>query len=166
MTPSLKPERVRGNRPFPWKCPVCLSREVYPAKIPYTLEVAHDGVTHTVHVPALEVPQCRSCGELLFNDGADEQINEALRSQLCLLAPDQIRRRRTELGLSQSELADKLGVPATLLMRWETGAMIPSRAMDNLLRIYFALPEVRAALAGKAQDPLLGATDRHTLPSK
>jgi hypothetical protein len=44
--------------------------------------------------------------------------------------------------------------------------MIPSRAIDNLLRVYFALPEVRAVLAGKEQDPLLGAADLHAVPSR
>ena len=28
--------------------------------------------------------------------------------------------------------------------------------MDNLLRVYFAIPEVRNVLAGEAQDPGLG----------
>jgi hypothetical protein len=30
------------------------------------------------------------------------------------------------------------------------------RAMDNLLRAYFALPQLRAALRGKEQDPASG----------
>jgi hypothetical protein len=31
--------------------------------------------------------------------------------------------------------------------------------MDNLLRLYFALPEVRQALLGAAQDPQLGTDE-------
>ena len=38
------------------------------------------------------------------------------------------------------------------------GALIQSRAMDNFLRLYFAVPEARAVLKGKAQDPHLGAS--------
>ena len=119
-------------------------------------EIKHDGTLHSVSLPSLNTPRCRSCGEVLFDDRPDEQINNALRSQLRLLTPAQIRRRRKELELSQSELAERLGVAEATISRWETGALIQSRAMDNLVRLYFAVPEARAVLQGKAQDPRLG----------
>jgi len=34
-----------------------------------------------VEVPQLQVPQCASCGELVFNYSADEQILEAVKAQ-------------------------------------------------------------------------------------
>jgi hypothetical protein len=40
--------------------------------------------------------------------------------------------------------------------RWVSGALIQSRAMDNLLRLFFALPEVRNVLQGENQDAGLG----------
>jgi transcriptional regulator with XRE-family HTH domain len=55
-------------------------------------------------------------------------------------------------------LAERLGVAEETISRWETGALIQSRAMDNLLRVYFANADVRAALVGGEQDPSLGAT--------
>ncbi len=152
-------QRNPGDRPFPWRCPYCRqSREVVPQIVQETMDVKHDGVLHTLNLPALEVPKCRSCGRILFNDGADEQISNALRTQLRLLSPEQIRRNRKNLDLTQRELAERLGVAEETISRWETGALIQSRAMDNLLRVYFANAEVRAALVGGAQDPSLGAT--------
>jgi putative zinc finger/helix-turn-helix YgiT family protein len=142
---------------FPWRCLKCRKRDVYPASIPYTAEVNHDGRLYEVRVPALEVPQCRSCGELVFTNRVDEQITDALRAQLRLLAPAQIRESRKALGLLQQELAERLGVAEATISRWETGTLIQSRAMDNLLRAYFALPELRAALRGAEQDPAFGA---------
>jgi hypothetical protein len=53
-------------------------------------------------------------------------------------------------------MAERLGVPPETIPRWVAGALIPSKAMDNLLRLFFALPEVRQVLRGAAQDPLLG----------
>src|SRR5437870_4557265 len=88
------------HQPFPWKCPTCLLKQVRPTRIPYTAEIQHDGILHAVHLPALEVPQCRACGELLFDDHADEQINSALRTYLHLLTPAQICEGRKELGLA------------------------------------------------------------------
>jgi transcriptional regulator with XRE-family HTH domain len=58
--------------------------------------------------------------------------------------------------LSQKDLAERLGVAEATISRWETGAQIQSRALDNLLRVYFAVPEVRSVLRGVEQDPQLG----------
>src|SRR5271165_3034832 len=99
MTTTKQSDRKRGDRPFPWMCPVCMKHEVHPSHISYTAEIKHDGLLHTVHLPALELPKCRSCGELLFDYRADDQIHDALRAQLHLLTPAQIRNRRKDLGL-------------------------------------------------------------------
>ena len=68
----------------------------------------------------------------------------------------QIKEGRKALGLLQQELAERLGVAEATISRWETGTLIQSRAMDNLLRAYFALPQLRAALRGAEQDPAFG----------
>jgi putative zinc finger/helix-turn-helix YgiT family protein len=122
----------------------------------YTAEVNHDGRLYQVQVPALEIPRCRACGELVFTHRVDEQITDALRAHLRILTPAQIRESRKALGLLQQELAERLGVAEATISRWETGTLIQSRAMDNLLRAYFALPALRAALRGAEQDPAFG----------
>ena len=86
--------KTSDGRPFPWKCPSCLKREVFPDQISYTAEIKHDGILYSVHLPSLRTPNCRSCGEVLFDDRADEQINDALRMQLRILTPAQIRQNR------------------------------------------------------------------------
>jgi putative zinc finger/helix-turn-helix YgiT family protein len=138
------------------QCPVCLAMSLRHDVISYTAKVKHDGVEHAIAIPALEVPKCHSCGELIFDDHVDDQINSALRSHLNLLTPARIRAARKNLHLTQLELAEKLGVAEATISRWETGALIQSRAMDNLMRVYFAVPRVREVLNGKAQDPGLG----------
>jgi putative zinc finger/helix-turn-helix YgiT family protein len=145
-----------GSRPFPWPCSNCVTRTVVPAVIEYTAKVKHDGVIHELHFPALEVPRCQTCGETVITTAVDEQINEALRAHLRFLTPAQIRKGIETLGLKQQELADRLGVAPETISRWVNGALIQSRAMDNLLRLYFALPEVRDVLRGANQDPRLG----------
>jgi putative zinc finger/helix-turn-helix YgiT family protein len=159
MTTKRPSDHEKSDRPFPWDCPSCGKREVHPATVPYIAELKHDGMTHTVHIPALEIPKCRACGELLFSDRADEQINAAFRRTLKLLTPSQIRRRRRELALKQAQLAERIGAAEGTISRWETGALIQSRTSDNLLRVYFGLPAVRAVLIGEAQNPDLGLAD-------
>ena len=148
--------RGPGDRPFPWRCPNCLRKDVRPVVMPYTARVRHDGLEYAIELPAMEVPKCQNCGELLFGNRAGEQIDDALRAHLRLLTPAQIRAGRKALELHQGQLAERLGVAEATISRWETGALIHSRAMDNLLRVYFAFPGVREALVGEGQDPSLG----------
>lgn len=48
-----------------------------------------------------------------------------------------IARRRLELGMTQAELADKLGIKPAALSRWENGRVIPK--IDALLKLSKAL---------------------------
>jgi putative zinc finger/helix-turn-helix YgiT family protein len=120
---------------------------VYPAEGDYTAEVVHDGRSYTVTVPALRLFRCRNCGEAVLDTEANEQISRAFRRQAGLLTPEEIRQKREALGLKQKELAERLGVAKETLSRWETGGQVQQRSLDRLLRLYFALPEVRAFLS-------------------
>jgi len=153
MTPeeTNTPETPRSEgKPFPWRCPECGKKEVRPATVRHTSQIKHDGRLYTVEVPSLLVPRCNGCGELVFDNVADEQIARALREQLGLLPGNQIRRNREQLGLSQRVLADHLGVATEPISRWETGALTQTRAMDRYLRVYFGVPAARAALVGQS----------------
>ena len=125
--------------------------------VSHTSEIRHDGRVYSVKVPKLRVPRCKACGEMVFDNNADEQIAMALREQLGLLTPEQIRRNRDALNLSQRSLADHLGVAVETISRWENGVLIPSRAMDRYLRIYFGVPAARSALIDSSEMPSLGA---------
>jgi len=151
-------DNVGKCRPYPWLCPSCGKKEVAPVSTEYTAEVRHDGRLHTLHIDDLELPTCRSCGQTVFSTRVNERISDALRSELRLLTPGQIRAAVSELGQSQKEIAERLGVAEATLSRWVTGSVIQSRAMDNLLRVYFGIPQVRYALLGEGQERDFGAT--------
>lgn len=120
------------------------------------LQIKHDGRLYTVEIPRLRVPRCAACGELVLENDADEQIAQALREQIGLLSGEQIRANREELGLSQRNLAEHLGVAVETISRWENGVLTQTRAMDRYLRVYFGVPAARAALVGESGTSQLG----------
>ena len=78
--------------------------------------------------------------DILYNPSNGEKIYDVLRP----------------ISSSSSVLSVTSVVAPETISRWVNGALIQSRAMDNLLRLFFALPEVRDALRGGSQDPQLG----------
>jgi putative zinc finger/helix-turn-helix YgiT family protein len=151
---SVKKTKTAPNmeRPFPRRCRHCGRQEVVMTTTRYRAEVRHDGRLHTFTIPALEIAACRACGEKVFTEKVDAQINDALRAHLHLLTPAQIRDGIKRVGLSQKTLAARLGIAEATLSRWLNETQIQSRALDNLLRLFFEIPEVRQALGGDAQE--------------
>jgi putative zinc finger/helix-turn-helix YgiT family protein len=131
------------EKALPLTCGHCREAAVRRVVLPYTTEAEHDGRLYTVTVPDLEVLRCENCGETLLDTPANRRITEALRQQLELLRPEEIRRRREELGLSQREMAEHMNVPEAFVARWESGGQIQRRDQDRMMRWYFEIPAVR-----------------------
>jgi putative zinc finger/helix-turn-helix YgiT family protein len=136
------------SKPYPRRCPECGKADVRPHTMPYDAEVRHDGRLHVFRITNLHVDRCGACGEILFTNATDEQISGALREHLRLLSPEEIRERLEALGMTQKEFAERIGVAPESVSRWLTGRQIQSRAMDNLIRLFFRFDNVRSALSG------------------
>jgi putative zinc finger/helix-turn-helix YgiT family protein len=136
MTSETKPP-VTKDRPFPWHCFECGKGEIFPLATDYATTEIHDGQSYMICIPDLEIPTCRNCGEQLITTKVDDRINAALRARAGLLTPQDIKSKRNEIALSLKGVAEKLGVSEETVMRWEEGAIIQSRAIDNLLRSLF-----------------------------
>jgi putative zinc finger/helix-turn-helix YgiT family protein len=139
------------RRNYPIRCIECGKKEVRPAVVRRQIKKNHDGRLYDLTIVDLPVTRCDACGEIFFTEESDEGIAAALRTHLALLTPEQIRANLESLAINQKEAAERIGVAAETISRWLSGAMIQSRAMDNLLRAFFACPEVREELnrAGK-----------------
>ncbi len=120
-----------------------------PEEMDYATEIDHDGRTYQVRVPGLRTPRCQNpnCRTILLTPEANRAITAAFRRAAGLLEPEEIRRQREKLGLTQAALAERLEVGTATVSRWETGGQVQQRSLDKLLRLYFDLPEVRRALA-------------------
>jgi putative zinc finger/helix-turn-helix YgiT family protein len=150
---------IGAERPFPWRCRHCGKNAVVMTTTRYDAGVRHDGRLYPFTIARLDIPVCQACGEQVFTEKVDDQINAALRSHLHLLTPEEMRHALERVGMTQKEAADRLGIAEATLSRWLNKTQIQSRAMDNLLRVFFAFPQVRTALSGEDQDPQLGDAD-------
>lgn len=146
MTSDTTISPKKHDRPFPWRCVHCKAKEVVPRPTDHTADVTYDGQVYTVRIPDLVIPTCGNCGAKVFGIGDDDRIREALRAQVGLLAPEQIAQGRARLAMTQQELAEQLGVSVETVARWEAGGIIQSRALDNLLRVFFESDEARQLL--------------------
>ncbi len=135
------------ERPFPWRCIRCREKLVSPLKTPYTGTMKHDGMTHVLNIPDLPIPTCRNCGEQVFSVEEDTNITTALRRQIGLLLPAEIAQARSQLQISQLALAEQIGVSTEMIANWESGMSVQSRAMDNLLRLFFQSADARRLLS-------------------
>lgn len=157
MSDKVAKTAKRHPRPFPWRCSTCGKEEVRPATIAHTATVKHHGRQHKVEVSDLPVLRCGACSAILFENDSHERILRALRTQLDLLQPHEIRKERKERGLNQQELAQAVHAALATVCRWETGTNIQSRRADRALREFFArTPQRSSQLATSAAGSALG----------
>jgi len=164
MPDAMKKRPLIDEQPFPWRCPSCGKKSVEMGTVEHQAEVTHEGRSYSLTIPNLRVPVCGACGEELFTDDVAKQVNAALRERLVLLPPSQIQDGLDRLGLSQKELAERIGVAEATISRWLNETHIQSRSLDRLLRVFFAFPEVRNALPIEGIDAGLGTVDQPVAP--
>lgn len=157
--PMIRSQRAE-DRPFPWRCGSCGQRQVYRTITPYKSTITYDGQLHDVELRDLALPTCANCGDIVFDNEAAHQIDQAFRQKLRLLQPDQILAGRTQLGLSHKDFAAQLGVSEELVLHWETGAVAQPRVADRQIRLFFELPDVRSALKRLEHGQPIGETVR------
>lgn len=136
-----------AGKPYPRRCAACGEVGVRQTQIEYDAEVRHDGKLHAFRIPLLEIDQCGDCGEQYFTSVTDDLISLGLRQHLGLLCPNEIRSGLKKCSVNQRTFADHLGIAAETVSRWLNGSTIQTRSLDRMMRLYFAIPSVRHALA-------------------
>lgn len=145
-----------GKKPFPWHCSNCRKQAVYGAVVDCVRQMHHDGHEYTVKFDALKTPKCSNCGQVMLDAEALEVLETAFRRQLNLLSPEQIQTHRVKAGLSPEALAGALGVSEAAIARLENGGQLQSRSLDNLMRLFFGLAQVREILTTQKITTLAG----------
>jgi putative zinc finger/helix-turn-helix YgiT family protein len=106
----------------------------------YEVDFKHDGKLHKIVLPEVEIATCQNCGTVQTDIEIGDKVTKALREQIGLLFPEEIKRQRGALHLSQEQLGECIGAAKESICRWETGALIQSVSTDKLLRMFFKHP--------------------------
>jgi putative zinc finger/helix-turn-helix YgiT family protein len=91
-----------------------------------------------VFLDGIEIHTC-PCGERIVSIPKLAQLHEviafALSKQVARLSGPQIRFLRKYLGWSGVQFAEVMGIDATTVSRWETGAVAMGRGAERALRL-------------------------------
>lgn len=117
------------------------------------LTVSYKGRSRTVDMPGW---YCDASGESVFTR-EDAKVSDfalvTLKAEAANLAtPDEVREVRTGLGLSQAEAGTVLGGGIRAFQKYESGEVLTSRAMTNLLRSLVRHPEDVAIIRVSARE--------------
>lgn len=120
---------------FCHECGLAMSRGIKP------MTISFGGLSATFDMPGW---YC-SCGEGIVTakdmDVSDRHLN-LLKARLeNLVLPDEVRRIRKKLGLNQQRAGTLLGGGPNAFHKYESGEVLPSKAISNLLRVLEAMPE-------------------------
>lgn len=151
----MAPAPTSREKPFPRRCFSCGERRVNRIEDRREVRVKYDGATYDLTV-VMPVNRCENCGATTLDNASHDATDHALRERIGLLHPHEIRAARTSLGLTQQQLASKIGCAAESLSRWENGLVVQSRVYDRMLRAFFHLPALRDFLASLDGDSSLG----------
>ena len=105
------------------------------------MTINYKGLSSTFDMPGW---YCE-CGEGVV-DGRDMEVSDRhlnlLKAQIeNLTPPAEVRRIRKKLGLNQQAAGTLLGGGPSAFHKYESGEVLPSRAISNLLRVLEAMPE-------------------------
>jgi putative zinc finger/helix-turn-helix YgiT family protein len=89
-----------------------------------------------------EYTKCETCAETFYTvaqaDQRHDRAVEKARQDDNLLTPRQIKNVRDDLGLTQKQFEEVLGVGEKTCVRWEAGRVCQNAATDRLIRLLVA----------------------------
>jgi HTH-type transcriptional regulator / antitoxin MqsA len=115
------------------------------------MELTYKGQSVTIQMPGW---YCQDTGESIHT-GEDMKVSDRALKELKikvekLLPPEEIRRIRTKLGLTQREAGELIGGGPNAFQKYESGDVLLSKGMSNFLRVLEKHPEELSELKDQA----------------
>ncbi len=128
------------------ECPICGSKSLVEKSGTFRFEPPANIPGGAIIVPNSKWQECQACGESILAQSLLEKLEEQRYARLELLTPEQIKHIRQAAGLTQSQIAEKLGIGEKTYTRWETGKCLQNKSSDNLIRLFAKNPAMFDAL--------------------
>lgn len=111
---------------------------------------------HDIEVPGYKKLRCHNCGEAVAEPESVKAslpiVRDAQRRIDGLLTGNEIKNIRKSLGYTQEQMGNILGGGEKAFARYETGKVMQSKPMDNLLRILREYPDAIHTLIPKDKE--------------
>jgi HTH-type transcriptional regulator / antitoxin MqsA len=144
------------------KCPICGAGKLKKTVSTETFEYKGQEIL----IPDYITYVCPGCREAIVDPETLKKSGKLLkdfqRKVDGLLTGQQIRTIRKKLGLTQEQMSEIVGGGLKSLARYESGQICQSKAMDNLMRILDAYPEMLNVIR-KKEEPLVPETDSEAI---
>lgn len=137
---------MRITSKMPISCPFCEEGTLHAS----TRVELHPYGGRNLTIDGFRFSVCDVCGEEMVR-AEEARANARLIADACLASDGKmstcgIQSFRLRHGLTQTRASELFGGGANAFSKYERGEVMPSKAMDVLMRLYDALPEVRAHL--------------------
>src|ERR1700694_6017944 len=136
-SPSCRSRRSKMS-----KAPVCPETGKPMARDTRCMEISYKGQSTTIDMPGW---YCHESGESIHT-AEDLKVSDAALKELRLevenlLKPQDVKRIRTKIGLTQREAGTILGGGPNAFQKYEQDTVTVSKPMSNLLRVLERHPE-------------------------
>lgn len=117
------------------KCPLCGQGTLKDTVQDYNTTVKDGDHYKHIVIKDLTVELCSNCKEILLPKESLERVHSEKHKIRGLLSTAQLKNLRQDLGLTQTKMAELLGLGKKSYLRWESGASLQSKSMDRYLRL-------------------------------
>lgn len=137
---------------MPAICPICGVESLEARRGDFRFDPPANMPGGQIVVPDTEWEECASCGEQILGAHLEAALEDQRYMRLGLLRPEGIKEVRKRAGLTQTEMAQFVGVGEKTYTRWESGRSLQNRSNDNLIRLADEHPELFLQLEAQ-RDP-------------
>jgi putative zinc finger/helix-turn-helix YgiT family protein len=118
------------------KCPICGREALENRRGKYSFDPPPNIPGGAIVIDDAQWEECTACGERIASVELEQSLENERYSRLGLLRPEVIKEIRSRAGLSQEEMAEKIGVGRKTYARWESGHSLHNTSSDNLIRLF------------------------------